>query len=1546
MANGFGEKQELGGYDWSKGPTFSQFPPPPVFNPVIRDIPISPQLVLPSLSYEEGRIVFSTVDQIREILAHVKELREDRSKSDKEIEDAIKEFLEKKLEENAKSEAKELNEIINEFLEKLTDEAALIAATVAIMRMEDLILTQESGEVSEVEKKLKEGEELEEKIEETSESNKKAEKSEDPKVEDEARNEREELIERLNESKDKDLIDKIAKEANETDNITHVIRQGKIIDSLIEIENIITDQLEELKKQLPGLTRDETVGNVKKKLGIINEIIEKLNEINNRIEKIKEKKEFPKEFYDEELKDALNELPDGLRKVLEEKIKDPLSTPGQVMQFINKVIDALRDNFQKKLIREWNMLNGDKNEFAGIIDSLINRRNELINAREKIRDGIERNNITIIRAGINDVKEIFKKDKVKAVEKLENINERLTSLISTKRRLISSEAKTLKDKEERIKQLEDINRRIKEAYDELDKFLFGLSFFSSTCCRIKVNLKRRKEENGFGIQEYIKEQKFQLTDLTQLILRLTYGTSLFSKEKKRDRQKINDEDKKELKELYRIFYLNYLMAQVKSYCLFLRDIEKELRKTFVSELVRSVKSKNTANPIKGTRVIYFDRIMKSEDEMIFKAYPEFKQRCINLIEKGSIKGEFSSSKLFYHAAETFRRLSLTKISIYNMLCTYFYAPLIAYLDYREKEDKVYKKMMETNDLQLKRQAFDTFQYLLSKEKSFLEGIESEYSQNDIQTLMLDFPTEKSRLIKDELIDGYIDILDRSSKYMEMYSYTSQLRKIKIDPAETKRVENVKKGIEQLFTIILAFKLKNEQMQLLADSFNNYLTALSIPPNKANDEIEEIANKLAEADIMPKSNFMFALIKPKLEREVEKSNIIELLDKYQKKFEENEGSQISTEAEALSLYHYIFSVKQDFYRYNKNYKKALLELERIKDLDINEIISADWDLSIQIAYYFQTKLIALKNLAEGVRRELKDNKILDERECRINRFIVEYSLVKAYETCNKALGILSKLKENLELKQRFMTSKKIEAYKDAFEVQKGLVLEDLISFSHSDEKNLMSEINLDSNIQSENIEDAELIRGIEELYNSREPINISFYTELLTKQREIRTEILNKWIFTEKDLQDNLKNLPQFLSFVPPYYTNKKIRWAASKNHFYTLQYILGDSICRKRTNINSKNKDGRTALHHAVVKGSKEIVRLLLKNGADVNVKDSDGKTPLILASMRGNVEIMKLLLENNADPNIRDKEERTAILYAIFRRIISNDAREIAEILLKYNADVNVADKKGITPLYFAILCVDFDLIKMLIENGADINAKEKTGQTILYATIISVKKENEDKIKEILKYLLEKGANPNETIRLKLPLKTLLKDGIISVLNYDAYKARGLKDEDDIVFFFSPLSTAVVMKNLELVKLLVEHGAEINRNQLSSAVAVGSKEIVLYLIEKGADVNRIDDMGFAPIHNAVLKKVNSEILTLLLEHGANPDIKDPNGETPLFYAVRNHDPEKVKILLDHGARLNVTNNKGETPYIIGMQVGFQPISLIAGSDDSKPIVVKKGKK
>ena len=99
------------------------------------------------------------------------------------------------------------------------------------------------------------------------------------------------------------------------------------------------------------------------------------------------------------------------------------------------------------------------------------------------------------------------------------------------------------------------------------------------------------------------------------------------------------------------------------------------------------------------------------------------------------------------------------------------------------------------------------------------------------------------------------------------------------------------------------------------------------------------------------------------------------------------------------------------------------------------------------------------------------------------------------------------------------------------------------------------------------------------------------------------------------------------------------------------------------------------------------------------------------------------------------------------------------------------------------------------------------------------------------------------------------------------------------------------------------------------SSAEAV---EILLNCNEK-IDINKKNKNGFAPIHFAVLD-INTEALKILIDRGANINIKEDNGNTPLWLAVMHNDENDqtgiIKLLLDNGADPQIKNNHGNSLY------------------------------
>ncbi|MFA5524656.1 MAG: ankyrin repeat domain-containing protein [Tissierellales bacterium] len=101
----------------------------------------------------------------------------------------------------------------------------------------------------------------------------------------------------------------------------------------------------------------------------------------------------------------------------------------------------------------------------------------------------------------------------------------------------------------------------------------------------------------------------------------------------------------------------------------------------------------------------------------------------------------------------------------------------------------------------------------------------------------------------------------------------------------------------------------------------------------------------------------------------------------------------------------------------------------------------------------------------------------------------------------------------------------------------------------------------------------------------------------------------------------------------------------------------------------------------------------------------------------------------------------------------------------------------------------------------------------------------------------------------------------------------------------------------------------------KLMDAVKAGSVARVKYTIEdKKANPNRKNKIGWAPLHEAVYKE-NGEMIIALKEAGANINVKNDNGDTPLHLA---RNGSTVELLIELGANVNEENDKGETPLML----------------------------
>ena len=329
-----------------------------------------------------------------------------------------------------------------------------------------------------------------------------------------------------------------------------------------------------------------------------------------------------------------------------------------------------------------------------------------------------------------------------------------------------------------------------------------------------------------------------------------------------------------------------------------------------------------------------------------------------------------------------------------------------------------------------------------------------------------------------------------------------------------------------------------------------------------------------------------------------------------------------------------------------------------------------------------------------------------------------------------------------------------------------------------------------------------------------------------------------------------------------------------------------------RVNVNKQidNEVGHytTPLKMASEKGHLELVKILLKHGADINLTTGDyGYTALMFASKYDHRKIVKILLENGADVNIQNRNGFTALIFASEHTNV-----QVVKMLLDYKADVNIQENNGDTALTTSI-CHEkpgtITIVELLLEHGADVNLT--IGGYTNYSALMSASRRGFSKI---VKMLLEHGADVNALSNFGKTALMLTTDPI-----------RG--NDDD---------------RAKTVKILLDYKADVNiQNNENGSTALmiasrfGYSTIVKMLLEHGADVNEKDNNGSTALILSVIND-NVETVKMLLDNKADVNIQSNSGSTALIYAADSDDESSekiVKMLLDHGADVHIKNNRNK---------------------------------
>jgi ankyrin repeat protein len=401
--------------------------------------------------------------------------------------------------------------------------------------------------------------------------------------------------------------------------------------------------------------------------------------------------------------------------------------------------------------------------------------------------------------------------------------------------------------------------------------------------------------------------------------------------------------------------------------------------------------------------------------------------------------------------------------------------------------------------------------------------------------------------------------------------------------------------------------------------------------------------------------------------------------------------------------------------------------------------------------------------------------------------------------------------------------------------------------------------------------------------------------------------------------------------------------------------------------------DYETPLMAAARTGRVDAVRLLIESGANVNAADDyQEETALMWAATEGHAEIVKVLIQAGADPDatarmttIWDRKHGdhptggfSALMFAA-----RNGHDAAARALLAGGADPKVINGDGVTATTIAIVNDRFDLAKTLIDLGADPNDGSLYFAVDMHDATTDMRARDGSRLRanhantltalDLVKLMLDRGADANQPFVGQLHSTTLCCG-------------------DDINS--SPFYRAAIASDVEVLKLMLAHGAKVEwspaeikkkeselkkeaeekakkeAEEKAKDVAAGAtpggrganvaaaaaaappggrgvnanvgKTPIMMAMTGGRGASFAAGPGFDRLGPPPFREASNrdpvDAVKVLLAAGANPNVKAPDGSTPLHQAVQARKVAVIRELVAAGAKLDAVNKDNLTPLLL----------------------------
>jgi uncharacterized protein len=180
-----------------------------------------------------------------------------------------------------------------------------------------------------------------------------------------------------------------------------------------------------------------------------------------------------------------------------------------------------------------------------------------------------------------------------------------------------------------------------------------------------------------------------------------------------------------------------------------------------------------------------------------------------------------------------------------------------------------------------------------------------------------------------------------------------------------------------------------------------------------------------------------------------------------------------------------------------------------------------------------------------------------------------------------------------------------------------------------------------------------------------------------------------------------------------------------------------------------------------------------------------------------------------------------------------------------------------------------------------------------------------------------------------------------LVAAYHYEPQIASFLADKTVAITIFEAAATGKINNAIRLLARdpnLVNAYSEDGFHPLGLACYFGHFDVAEYLVKAGAGINSRSNnrLKAAPIQSAA-SRGHLKIVRMLLEHGADPNIREQGGYTPLHAAAQNGDDDMIRLLLYGGADLTIASNNGKTALDLALEAGHEKATLLLGEGITK---------